>query len=1321
MASEVHCCIKPSKTAWAYAVPCLTLEQFSVNASEYSYSNISLTLEFLPGNRSLSSPIFIGYIAYMKLFSQAKNVNITCTNHGCFRFTGIARVELTYLTFHGYGLKTLTKFPNKVLSVLFIYSSNLYLNECKFYHLKETVILSEHSNIKIYKSEFINSSRGVLDSFQSNVTDVGSYYYGNRIKEGFNFVLLTDSGYYLNFSLCTFHRNGPLLLCRSSTFIFHMCECTENIAKFEVVNVLNSNFTLESSTFRGNIGLKYALTVQWSNLMMKNATILDNEAHSGPVLQFKRSTMVTYDDITIAGNIPWNNSVSTLSFEDSTKANVMGKLLFANNSGVFLVSNSKVVFHGIAMFLNNSNFNTQFSMVSKIQDGGAISCINGIVQFADSVTFTDNYCRNNGGALSAVGSKIYIHKNILVANNLAENHGGGIYLFSSQFTCEMNCSFSKNIAKRGDGGGLRAVDSKVFLGDEHVHYESIVSLTFRNNSAVCGGGLYFEVNSELRGPRESEQRYEIIFDNNDALTEGKAIYINDSTYLATCSLHHAQCFLQTSPPSSPYSLQDKQIKIIGNTTKSTIFGGLLDKCFVNNAFREENPMSGIEYLITMTKNREIFTIIASEPVRACFCIDETVSNCTTLSVEYELQKGEQFNVTIAAVDQVNSSVSASIVSALTFQGSHLGIGQSNQHTPAMCINLTFNIYSLNDHNETLKIHPHGRCGSTEDENTLSVHITFKDCSCPEGFHVDKRNKTSCECECDARIAPYKAQCSLSRVIRNNEAQGWISYNKDSGFLYHPFCPHDFCLPPAIPVCIDLNLPNGSDAQCAFDRVDLLCGKCKPGYSLSLSSSRCLQCPKINWPWAFLILMVKIIGGIVLVAVILMLNLTVSVGTLNGLIFYANIFAADSSLFLSFTEQNFFTVFLAWLNLDFGFDVCFFKGIDAYSKAWLNILFPSYVIAVLILIVLISKYSLQFGRLIGRWNPVATLATLLLLSYTKLLRGIISALSFTIITYPTGQHKAVWLQDASVKFFGLKHFPLGLLAIVIIIVGFTYTVLLFSWQWILKLPSSRNTRLNLFMEANLAPYKAKYRYWYGLLLFIRMALYLEIATEKYHESVTIVLVIALIAASILLLRTFFGSNVYRNRFIGYLNSSFYYNLLALSLARLYCQYSISCQKRSSMISIALAFILFVFILSYHILCALLEIRHFRHVTASIQQMLHLKKLRVRPIDDPRVQESEMQKTSVIAPTSTEIILSPCKDSSDHEYKASSKSADSKMSTDGDCMQQGDSNPADRLMSMRIEETAMNDSFDNENVCKQKAHKKNKQWKISNTLEEPLLQD
>ena len=474
-------------------------------------------------------------------------------------------------------------------------------------------------------------------------------------------------------------------------------------------------------------------------------------------------------------------------------------------------------------------------------------------------------------------------------------------------------------------------------------------------------------------------------------------------YLATCSQHHAQCFLQTS--TSPQSYSIRQVKITGNITNTTIFGGLLDRCLVNNAFNDKNSVSGIEHLQKVSNDQNNITrMISSNPVRVWYCNGTSSGHGLQISqniIKYKIQKGEKIHVPVTAVDQVNRSVSAAISSNMSCSNSYLGKGQDNQKIASKCTNLTLNIYSSNE-NETVFIFPKDQCNKNDRSKVLTLLITFENCTCPVGFHVNEHNRTSCECECDPRINPYKEQCNLVSVIRNSEAQGWIRYDTENGFLFHPFCPYDFCIPPNTPgVRIDLHLESGSDAQCAFNRVGLLCGKCKPGYSLSLSSSRCLQCHEINWTWAFLIIMVKLIGGAVLVATILILNLTVSVGTLNGLIFYANTLTVDTSLFLSFSNSKFLTVFIAWLNLDLGFDICYFKGIDAYSKAWISISFPMYVIMVLLLIILISKYSSRFGDFIGRWNPVATLATLLLLSYTKLLRAIITALSFTIITYPTG--------------------------------------------------------------------------------------------------------------------------------------------------------------------------------------------------------------------------------------------------------------------------------------------------------------------------------
>ena len=104
------------------------------------------------------------------------------------------------------------------------------------------------------------------------------------------------------------------------------------------------------------------------------------------------------------------------------------------------------------------------------------------------------------------------------------------------------------------------------------------------------------------------------------------------------------------------------------------------------------------------------------------------------------------------------------------------------------------------------------------------------------------------------------------------------------------------------------------------------------------------------------------------------------------------------------NPNIATVFIAWLNLDLGIDVCPYTGMDAYIKQRLQVVFPAYVI---ILVAFISERSSRFARLIGRGNPVATLATLLLLSYAKLLRVIIDIFSFAFLKYPDGSTKMVF--------------------------------------------------------------------------------------------------------------------------------------------------------------------------------------------------------------------------------------------------------------------------------------------------------------------------
>ena len=99
------------------------------------------------------------------------------------------------------------------------------------------------------------------------------------------------------------------------------------------------------------------------------------------------------------------------------------------------------------------------------------------------------------------------------------------------------------------------------------------------------------------------------------------------------------------------------------------------------------------------------------------------------------------------------------------------------------------------------------------------------------------------------------------------------------------------------------------------------------------------------------------------------------------------------------------MFISWVNLDLGIEVCFFYGMDEYSKTWLQFIFPLYVLILVVLIIIASEYSSRIPRLFGS-NPVAVLATLFLLSYGKLLHTVITTMFFTSLDYSDEVNVAV---------------------------------------------------------------------------------------------------------------------------------------------------------------------------------------------------------------------------------------------------------------------------------------------------------------------------
>ena len=485
--------------------------------------------------------------------------------------------------------------------------------------------------------------------------------------------------------------------------------------------------------------------------------------------------------------------------------------------------------------------------------------------------------------------------------------------------------------------------------------------------------------------------------------------------------------------------------------------------------------------------------------------------------------------------------------------------------------------------------------------SISSSIRIK--QCPVGF---QHNVSIGTCTCFLPLLRYIStnSCDINTETVQRTSSLWIdAYINAEGIQVlsvHQHCPFDYCDSSKF----KLNLSN-SDEQCANNRSGVLCGGCKKGLSLTMGSPKCTKCSN-----HYLLLLLVFPGaGLFLVIIITCLNLTVSVGTSNALILYANIIQGIHSIF--FPSTNVLSVFIAWLNLDLGINLCLYDGMDFYTLTWLQFLFPVYIWFLVIIMIITSHYSSTVAKLISR-DAVKVLATLFLMSYAKLLQTIIIVFSFTYINYENSNEvayqKVVWLYDGNVEFASGKHIPLLLVAIgfgLFYIVPFT---LLLSLAPLLQKISHHYkvlrwvNKLMPFLDAYQGPYNSRYRVWSGLMLIARFILFVGFAVTSIGDpQIKLKLIISLVTA-ILSFQLFLGiafnsSILYKKAFINYLDLFFLANLGVLSTWSLIATNNSKSSKKAqifvSSISVGLGLLLFLCVVAYHVYLRLIRI-------ASVQQ-------------------------------------------------------------------------------------------------------------------------
>ena len=362
---------------------------------------------------------------------------------------------------------------------------------------------------------------------------------------------------------------------------------------------------------------------------------------------------------------------------------------------------------------------------------------------------------------------------------------------------------------------------------------------------------------------------------------------------------------------------------------------------------------------------------------------------------------------------------------------------------------------------------------------------------------------------------------------------------------------------------------------------MLCGSCKENYSLTIGSFNCIRCTN-NRNLALLIFFAA--AGPLLVITISVLNLTVTQGMINGLVFYANIVWAYQSIFFPQKINGllfFLRVFIAWINLDFGVEVCFFKGLNAFWKTWLQYVFPFYTAG---LFFIGLRYSSKLSKLCGS-RSVPTLATLLFLSYNKLLRTIIASLRLaSISTYigngaEEGFTTTVWALNGNLSYGHYPHIFLLLTALVcLILLWIPYTVFLFSMQWLRRIDHYRPLRMiakyKPVYDAYFGPLRDKHHYWFGILLLAQGILLL--VSSLTLSIVPFFNIFLLFTVVIILFGYLNYIHTYKKKSVIVLESMFFLNLALLLGGTMYFKDDDYARNILIQISITFAFVEFLVI-------------------------------------------------------------------------------------------------------------------------------------------------
>ena len=728
-------------------------------------------------------------------------------------------------------------------------------------------------------------------------------------------------------------------------------------------------------------------------------------------------------------------------------------------------------------------------------------------------------------------SKIFLNGH----NQFIKNTGTPLETYKSLVTISGHVEFINNTAYRG--GGLTLVYSKLFLE------RNSFTIFERNNVTDVGGGVY----------------YPSILEDQD---------------------HH--CFYQVNVIQDPIDELNITVQFSANTALNggeAIFGAAFEDNCVVDSFGNSSS-SVYNHIFKFDTYSARLSTFSSEPTRVCFCNVSGFPQCMEKSfilvqLDQPIYPGEMITLSAVVVGKGLGTASGSVYASPIHSPDNNVSMEPNQYSQGVqfnnCSTLQYTIHSLPERNVTLVFTASVACtqsvltdsnvhylieqyrkNNSDELLNIPVYATMYVEDCPFGFSLSADSQPACECA-DILKDFGITNCTIRNHTGLIERSGsvWV------GMIYgevavHKYCPYRYCRTDSI--LVNLN-DSEIQTQCSSNRIGVLCGRCKSGFSLALGTDRCLAESECSDNRYVTLILPVLFGTLLLVILIKLFDLTVANGLINGLIFYANIVWANKSTLLTSTYSEstvtyVMQVSLAWLNLEFGIETCFIKDMDAIGKTWFH--FGQdflYIIGVTSLIIISSKYSTFFTKMFGN-NVVPVLATIVFLSYTKLLQTILDTLSFATFNLQNETYH-VWLLDGNVAFLGWPHSILSVVAIIsFVLLWLPYTIILLFGQCLRKKSNFMllrwMNRLKPYFDAYYGPFEDRYHYWFGVLLVARSAL-LVVNTVTSAISPQANLLAIVIIGGCLLAHPY----QYKKWICSILDKMFCLNLIIVACGVLYC--------------------------------------------------------------------------------------------------------------------------------------------------------------------------